>query len=206
MFLVSPTSGRTTRKRCDSGRVVAANRHIKVVRQGPANTVTALYACHRRGRRTLKMGEIYSSGLSDAYTAHIRLNGRYLAYGYAESDHYGRAVFDVYVWNSESGKLRWYQTGLIPPARHDSGSEGVGPVTDIVLSRTGHVAWIVRNDYTPYYERHYEVWAQRGRLPDLLDSDPHVVPDSLKLVGRRIQWRHGETLRADKLADAHSVP
>jgi hypothetical protein len=180
---------------CRNGAVIDANRQIKVVSNG-AKPAPTLYACRRESDRRLRMGQRFAD-LDSEYTNHIRLNRPYLAYQNAMVGKDSGAIYDVYVWNSKAGKLRSYPTGRLTAEQEadgPSGAEGVGPVTDMVLSETGHVAWIAWNTYT----RVYEVWAQRTRSPVLVDSGSDIRPDTMRLRKRRFVWDHGgETRVAD---------
>jgi hypothetical protein len=177
---------------CRAGKVVTANREFRVVTVS-GNHQKSFFGCPRGSLRARRLGERYDE-LDSEFTGHFRLNGRYLAY---EHSMYGRenSIYTVRVWNARTNRQRSYQTGLLTPEQRrtyaKTGDAGVGPVTDMALSSTGHVAWIARN--LPW--RRYEVWAQRGRLPDLLDADVAIVPDSLRLSGKVLMWRHEGALR-----------
>jgi hypothetical protein len=65
---------------------------------------------------------------------------------------------------------------------------GVGPAVDIVVRRSGSVAWIAQNFGLDKLAAGYEVHVLDKRGSRVLAASPAINPSSLALTGSTIRW------------------
>jgi hypothetical protein len=182
----------------ETDRVVISYRLV-YDRWGPGQ-LRRHYACARGSSRAHVLddpaadddeyGELYDR----AYR--FRTNRAYLAYARTAGDADGNyAVAEVVVLNTRTGRRRISRAMPWEETEFDF-------VRDLVVTRTGRVAWIAAEG-TPYEaEGPWEVRRPRrkdSRNPVLLDRGTRVAPRSLRLRGGRVTWRHGSARRSATL-------
>jgi hypothetical protein len=177
---------------CDrrEGSTLLANKEVRVFQrtrriQGVLASVST-YACNRLTGRLRSFGD-GESGKDSGSTRRPTVAGRYVAYISTP----GGPTGPIVIWNSRSGATRVQGTLRESDRRRADGSEP--PVTGLVLTANGHVAWIVGPiDERGTYVVHADVPTSPEGAP-ILASGGDVAPDSLAAAGGAVYWTQRST-------------
>lgn len=158
------------------------------------------YACRGRGR-PVGLGSYDPVAAADPeaesdHVSPIRLAGRYVASA-VQCYCAPFAEFAIRVHDLERRKRVLYRATGRPRPGGDGGDVGIGPATDLVLSRAGSVAWIAdRQEGEPDVN---EVHRCDTRGCRLLDAAPDIGPRTLRLRDGTIEWMRGGVRRTATL-------
>jgi hypothetical protein len=165
------------------------------------------YGCLWRTKKIYRLGQHGDFGNNQVHSQSIRLAGRFVAYEQDWGSGAGSALNTISVRDLRSGVV--IHQAEVSRRGADFGDN----VTDVVLKRSGSVAWIARTFDQDANLATSEVRAMtdatrrdtRGSLlsdaPLLLDDGPSIGLTSLSLAPdrRSVLWRHGAERRAAAL-------
>jgi hypothetical protein len=191
------TAGAKRASSCDrrAGMTLVANKEVRVFqREKRVDGVLAsvsTYACNRQTGRLRSFGDA-ESGKDSGSTRLPTVAGPYVAYIATP----GGPVGSVVVWSSRTGATRIQGTATQAEERPDGSAP---PVTALVVTAKGHVAWIVGPTGA---EGGYTV---RTTAPaadvvvPALGSGTDIVPTSLAAAGGVVYWTQGGAARSAPL-------
>lgn len=144
------------------------------------------YSCYRiTGRRVpldMYVDRFYAPG--DPRLGNLRMAGRVLAYTWTDP---GEPA--VYVHSVDMRLARFHRRAKVEPP--SSAEPSAVEVSDLVVRRSGAIAWIQR------LEGELSVWRLDARGRRRLDAHPEIAPASLRRAGTRLLWtRAGATRRS----------
>jgi hypothetical protein len=167
---------------------LAANGHGRVYAVG-----SSIYACSLHPRRHYLLG--HKSCLGHGHgIGPVALHGSDLAFG--ERSCGVDTITSTIQAQPLSGGAAWYSL---------SAHSGVGKpesftqVTAIVLGANRAVAWISSTGSIMSHGRVVQVQVHDRRGQRTLDAAASIAPDSLRLHGATLHWRHGSTQRSAPL-------
>jgi hypothetical protein len=174
-------------KRCTpkGTKTVVKNRYARVFTaegQGPsedANVYRRLYGCmYSTGKRALLSVAFDDDYVTAGNFSNVRLNGRFAAWEYEAFEGSCKAGCPP-----DYNPLSW-SVNVVDLRRPDKegGTFAGGDVTDLVVTRTGAIAWI-----EPAKVRAIDAGGSRE-----LSSKNEIAIESLELVGREVSWLEGE--------------
>jgi hypothetical protein len=192
--VVAPAHGASKRAACEPrGSVtIQANAEARLFRRG--NTI---FACGFRKGKVMRYGSDISKGCRDVElgcdgTYRYVLNGHFVAYVFAVAT---RNSIDAYVVVADLRRARarivWHggDLGALPPSQLT--------VTDLVVSRSGALAWVARSSTEGVVATRQEVHVADARGERLVDPGPNVVIGTLALSsGGVVYWKNGDEVRS----------
>ena len=189
--MVLPSEASAARPTCKSGKTVETSAYARIFRWEGER-----YLCRRSSGQIEEVGlNCGKEGPYDCYSLWVpRLRGRFL--GYSISSGWKCSRWEVVVEDLAAGteKLR-VLTGQDAPDHSDSRVEcsfnqGIGPASDLVLTATGSVGWIVA-----YYDIDNDLQARVYKAADtdavLLARRRDIKTKSLRLSGDVMTWTAG---------------
>jgi hypothetical protein len=183
---------------CDrrAGTTLVANKEVRVLQRttyfhGVLESVST-YACNRQSGRLRSFGDA-ESGKDSGSTRRPTVAGRYVAYISTP----GGPTGPIVIWNSRTGATR--VQGIVRQSeRRPDGSDP--PVTGLVLTTNGHVAWIIGPiDDQGTYVVHADVPTSPEGAP-VLASGADIAPGSLATAGGVGYWTQGGVARSAPLS------
>jgi len=188
LALAVPAAQAAAKRRCvpPGSHVAAVHGAAVVYRRG-----VVLYGCLRGVDRRVPLANVFTSIVGSGSAHHFRFSGDLIAFEY-ESLGKGAQGYVVQVFNLRTG----HRLHDAPAGEIDiNGVPGTGPVTALVLSPEGDVAWIEATAGVNAPTAPYEVRIVKGRrgTPVLLDRSDGIVATSLRLSGQTLTWLDGGT-------------
>lgn len=162
----------------------------RVTRDGgyAAPDIREYFACQPQ-RRPLRFerGDAGASSLIDVPAAAIR--GRFLAYGRVRQQGLGTSRATVVVRDLRTRRATFARRAV-------SRQLEIELFHDVVVRRSGSVAWIASNIVGSEGLRVFEVYKQEGGRSQLLDFGTDIAPRSLRLgSGGELRWVRGRDVK-----------
>jgi len=153
------------------------------------------YLCTRRSGRRLWL-DPPADDLDVERVGRFRLNGRSLAFQRVHVFFRARTSYTVELRDVRTRRLvrrvdAAPDGGTTGPSRPGDG------VRDLVVTRGGALAWIVRNPSAP--GPRLQVWRSDASGEELLDTGNGIAASSLSLDGAVVRWRNGGERRSARL-------
>lgn len=167
------------------------NEHLRMYKRSRTNP--ALYACHVRTRRTVRLStEDDGGGGAWTYLQAYAISGPRIVWATQLGD-------EMNTWTpmrmanlSTGSRRRWDPVPFLKDGVYQD-------VHDIALTRAGQVVWIAtENENFPGTMR-VVARMRPGGEPEKLDEGPGIEKGSLALSGTAAYWMHGGTARSAPL-------
>jgi hypothetical protein len=168
---------------CDAhaGRTLQANSQVRVYRRTVKRGYRT-YACFRASRRVTSLGD-YAEFAASTIVEDVRLSGRFVATWTSSYGKGGTPSVLIHVRDARTGQERFYA-----PLSTQARPVGNTRVSSMLLTDTGHIAWIAGGSIAPLT---YEVHAGAAGQDRLLASGVDIDPASLAVTASVAYWTQG---------------
>jgi hypothetical protein len=181
------TSAATTHACSPSGsKTLAQTASVRVYRLGEVRVYGCVFSSGVR--RRLDRGSEFP-----VQSSTVRINGRFVGFARGAPTARGNDL-SVNVVDLKSGDARY-------AVRDPGGTDDIAPISDLEVTSTGAMGWIVRVESEPHVRRNEVLTVDTAgvRIRDAGTDTAGIEPNSLAVSGRRLYWVKGGTATAVKL-------
>ena len=181
------TSAATSPACSPSGiKTLAQTTSVRVYRLGKVRVYGCVFSSG--ARRRLDRGSAFPVQPST-----IRINGRFVGFARGAPTARGDDL-SVNVVDLRSGDALY-------SVEDPGGTDDIAPITDLEVTSTGAMGWIVRVESEPHVRRNEVLSVDTAgvRIRDAGTNTAGIEPNSLAVSGRRIYWVKGDTAMTVKL-------